>query len=330
MMKRKVAVLMGGVSMERDVSLKSGRTIAEALRQRGHEVVELDIVAENIDPVVDARPDAAFIALHGTFGEDGAVQAMLQERGIAYTGSDPQASRAGMDKMASKCFFITHDIPTPPFRLVTSTQQWNHIDQSIEEAGLPLAVKPLRQGSSIGVSIAKNKDEVAMGLSRAFKYGPQALLERYIEGREFTVGILGERALPLIELRATQPFFNYEAKYVDEGTEYITRPDIPRDMYEYLQEIALGAHRALGCRHYSRVDLMLEDDGCPYVLEVNTIPGFTERSLMPLAANEIGVPFPELCEMIVEMAVADAPPKPVLKPLPGHNRIAGQAVAKEN
>jgi D-alanine-D-alanine ligase len=319
---------MGGVSMERDVSLKSGKAVAGALRERGHDVTEIDLVAEDIEPVIAVHPEVAFIALHGTFGEDGGVQALLEHAGIAYTGSNAQASRAGMDKMASKCFFITHDVPTPPFRLVTSTQQWNHIDQAIEEAGLPVVVKPLRQGSSIGVTIAKTKDEVAMGLSRAFTYGPQALLERYIAGREFTVGILGDQALPVIELRPTQPFFNYEAKYVDKGTEYITRPDLPQALYTSLQELSLAAHRALDCRGYSRVDLRLEEDGCAYVLEVNTIPGFTERSLMPLAAREIGVSFPALCELILERVLADAPARPAARS--GHNRIAGQPVARKN
>ena len=306
-MKRRIAVIMGGVSEEREVSLKSGKAVANGLRARGHEVIPIDLQEESIEPIKSARPEAAFIALHGRFGEDGAIQALLEESGIPFVGSDSQASRASMDKMASKCFFITHDVPTPPFRLVTTTQQWNHIDDAIEETGLPLVVKPLRQGSSIGVSVAKNKDEVAVGLSRAFTFGHQALLERYIPGREFTVGVLEDRALPVIELRPTQPFFNYEAKYVDKGTEYITRPDLPKEAYEQLQEIALGAHHALDCRHMSRVDIRLEDDGCPYVLEVNTIPGFTERSLLPLAAKEMGLAFPELCEVLVEMAMKPQP-----------------------
>jgi D-alanine-D-alanine ligase len=173
----------------------------------------------------------------------------------------------------------------------------------MHEAGLPLVVKPLRQGSSIGVSIARNQEEVAIGLAKAFKYGHQALLERFISGREFTIGILDNMALPVIELKHKRAFFDYEAKYADMGTDRITRPDLPREVSEKLQEIALAAHRALGCRHMSRVDMMLENDGCPYVLELNTIPGFTDHSLLPLAACEAGISFPDLCDRIVEMAL---------------------------
>jgi len=304
-MKRRIAVLMGGTSAEREVSLRSGHAVAEALRSRGHQATEIDITAEDISPVVSAAPEVAFIALHGEFGEDGGIQAMLEDAGIPYTGSDPQASRAGMDKMASKCFFITHDVPTPPFRLVTSTQQWNYIAEAVDEIGFPLIIKPLRQGSSIGISIVQKKDEVASALSCAFKYGHQALLERFVTGREFTVGILGNQPLPVIELRPRQPFFNYEAKYSDSETEFITQPEISRDTYEQLQEMSAAAHMALGCCHLSRVDLMLENDGCAYVLEVNTIPGCTKRSLLPLAAREAGMSFAEMCERIIEMALSD-------------------------
>ena len=306
-MHRRIAVLMGGVSAEREVSLKSGKGIAEALRQKGHEVHEVDIAEESIAPALAVKPKLAFIALHGRFGEDGGVQALLEEAGIAYTGSDPQASRAGMDKMASKCFFITHDVPTPPFRLVTTTQSWEKVESAIEEIGLPLIVKPLRQGSSYGVSLARQREEVGLGLAKALNYGQHALLERFIPGREFTVGVLDQGALPVIELHHSHAIFDFEAKYSDSATQRIVHPDIPQETRERLQEIALAAHRALGCRHYSRVDLMLENDGCPYVLEVNTIPGFTEKSLFPLAAREAGIPFADLCERIVDMALAPVP-----------------------
>ncbi len=304
-MRRRIAVVMGGVSEERGVSLKSGKAVVEALRAKGHDVVEVDLLSESIAPVVEAQPEVAFLALHGRFGEDGGVQALLDQAGIAYTGSDPQASRAGMDKMASKCFFITHDVPTPPFRLVTTTQQWTQIDAAVREAGLPLVVKPLRQGSSYGVTLARSVEDVAIGLAKAFKYGHQALLERYIAGREFTVGVLGESALPVIEIRHKREFFDLDAKYGDE-TERLLNPDIAPELRDKMQEVAVAAHRAIGCRHLSRVDLMLESDGCIYVLEVNTIPGFTDHSLFPMAAKASGVEFPDLCERISEMALADA------------------------
>lgn len=302
-MGRKVAVVMGGMSAERDVSLRSGKAVAAALRGKGHHVEEVDLQDEAIGPVVAARPEVVFIALHGRFGEDGGLQSLLEQENIPYVGSDAQASRAGMDKMASKCFFITHDIATPPFRLVTTAQRWEQIDVAIQEAGLPLVVKPLRQGSSYGVSIATTAEEVAIALSKAFKYGHQALLERYITGREFTVGILDENTLPVIELKTTHTFFDFDAKYSDAATQRITRPELTPEERTQLQEMALGAHRALGCRHLSRVDMMLENDGCAYVLEVNTIPGFTEKSLYPLAAREAGISFPDLCHLLVEMAL---------------------------
>jgi len=177
---------------------------------------------------------------------------------------------------------------------------------AIAEVGLPLVVKPLQQGSSIGVSIARDHQEVAVGLAKAFNYGHRAMLERCINGREFTVGIVGDSALPVIEIRTPRPFFTNEAKYSDDATEYILRPDLPSPVYGKLQAIALGAHHAIGCRHLSRVDMMLETDGSSYVLELNTIPGFTARSLVPKAAREAGLPFPELCERIVELALAPA------------------------
>ena len=303
--KPRLAVVMGGVSEERNISLKSGKAIVEALAEKRYEVFAVDLTEANIERIQEIAPDVAFIALHGRFGEDGAIQALLDEKGIPYTGSDSRASHAGMDKMASKCFFITHDVPTPPFRLVTTMQQWEKVDASIAEVGLPLVVKPLRQGSSIGVSIARDAEDVAIGLARAFKYGHQAILERYINGREFTVGVLGDTALPVIEIRTPQPFFNADAKYLDDATEYILQPEnLAPELYEKIQAIALNAHHAIDCRHFSRVDMMLETDGSPYVLEANTIPGFTARSLLPMAARQAGLSFPDLCERIVEMAMA--------------------------
>ena len=305
-MRRRVGVLMGGVSAEREISLRSGKAVADALREKGHDVVEIDITDEDISQVQEAKVDAAFIALHGRFGEDGGIQGLLEEAGIPYIGSDPHASRVGMDKMATKCFFITHDVPTPPFRLVTTAQRWSQIDEAIAETGLPLVVKPLRQGSSIGVSIARTKEEVAIALAEAFRYGHRALLERFISGREFTVGVLDNEALPVIEMRPAQAFFNYEAKYSDPKTEFIAAPDLPPEMLDKLQAVALSAHRSIGCRHLSRVDILIEDDGCVYTLEVNTIPGLTDRSLYPLAAREAGISFPDLCDRIVELALAPA------------------------
>jgi len=310
-MQRRIGVLMGGVSQEREVSLKTGKAVVAALEEKGHRVVPIDITAEDIAPVVEAGVEAVFIALHGRFGEDGGVQGLLENAGIPYTGSNSRASRAGMDKMASKCFFITHDVPTPPFRLTTAMQRWSQIEEAVNEVGLPLVVKPLRQGSSIGVSIARTKEDAAIALAKAFRYGHQAMLERHIAGREFAVGILDGHSLPVIELRTKQPFFNYHAKYRDNGTEFITTPDLAPAICEKIQAIALAAHDAIDCRHFSRVDMMMENDGSIYVLEVNTIPGLTERSLFPLAARTAGVSFPDLCDRILRAALAPRDAAPV-------------------
>jgi len=303
-MRRRVAVVMGGISDERDVSLRSGKAVAEGLRSNGHDVVEVDLHEASIAPILTAKPAGAFIMLHGRFGEDGSIQAMLEEADVPFTGSDSLASRAGMNKMASKCFLLTHDVPTPPFQLVSTRERWDEIEEAMQKVGLPLVTKPLRQGSSIGISIARDQEQVAVGLAKAFKYGHEAVLERYIEGREFTVGVLGDKALPVIEIKTRRGFFNKEAKYSDKTTEYISHPDLALRAYEKLQALALAAHEAIGCRHLSRVDMMIENDGSPYVLEVNTIPGFTERSLYPMAAREAGLGFGELCDHILEMTLA--------------------------
>jgi len=310
-MQRRIGVLMGGVSQEREISLRTGKAVVAALTEKGHRVVPIDLKEENIALVVEAGVEVAFIALHGRFGEDGGVQGLLESAGIPYTGSDSRASRAGMDKMASKCFFITHDVPTPPFRLATAMQRWSLIEEAVQEVGLPLVVKPLREGSSIGVSIARTKEDVPIALAKAFRYGHQAMLERHIAGREFTVGILDGHPLPIVELRTKQPFFNYHAKYSDKGTEFVTTPELAPAVCDRIQAIALAAHDAIDCRHFSRVDMMMEHDGSIYALEVNTIPGLTERSLFPLAARAAGVSFPDLCDRIVQAALVPTEASPI-------------------
>lgn len=299
----KIAVLMGGISAERKISLKSGKAVYDALRGDGQDVAALDVESEDLSCLQGVDVDVVFPALHGRFGEDGGIQALLEQAGIPYVGSDPQASRAAMDKMAAKCFFVSHDVPTPPFRLITADMPWETIEQAVYEIGLPLMVKPTRQGSSVGITRADKRDDVATGLAAAFRHGRHALLERCVNGREFTVSVLEDRALPIVELRPKQKFFDYFAKYHDEATEFIVRPDLPDGLEEELQRTALEAHRCLGCEGLSRVDMMVEHDGRPYALEVNTIPGFTERSLFPLAARAAGIEFPQLCVLLCQRAL---------------------------
>ena len=297
---------MGGISSEREVSLKSGKAVCEALKEAGHIVYPIDVTDESLREVRKLSPDVAFIALHGRFGEDGGAQAKLESWGIPYTGSDAQASRAGMNKMASKCFFISHDVPTPAFRLVDVRQSWDHYQEAIEDLSLPVVIKPVREGSSVGVSIARDYEDVRRGLDEAFRYGDRAMFERYVRGRELTVGILSQRPLPVIEIRPHRVFFDFKAKYEDPDTRYITEPSLDEKLCAEVRTYALAAHRAVGCTGFSRVDLLLEEDGCCHVLEVNTIPGLTDRSLFPLAAKAAGIEFPELCDKLVRLALPEA------------------------
>ncbi len=302
----KVAVLMGGVSAEREVSLRSGEAVCGALTKAGHDVHPVDVTDVYLEEVRNLSPDVAFIALHGRFGEDGGAQAKLESWGIPYTGSDAQTSRVGMDKMASKCFFITHDVPTPSFRLMGVDHSWTRLREAVNDLSFPLVIKPVDQGSSVGVSVARDHDDVLTGLKEAFRYGDRVILERYVRGRELTVSILEQKALPIVEVSPHRTFFDYKAKYQDEKTRYITQPDLNEHKRIEVQQHALAAHIALGCTGFSRVDMILEEDGCCHVLEVNTIPGLTERSLFPMAAKSAGIDFPRLCDRLIRLGLPEA------------------------
>jgi D-alanine-D-alanine ligase len=305
-MKRpnRVAVLMGGNSSERSISLKSGRAVALALRQKGYDVIELDLTDEEAHPVYTLEADACFIAMHGGFGEDGRLQKLLQDRGIPYTGSGPMASELAMDKLKSKILFTIHGVRTPPFRILRGSEPEAKWASLAGELGLPVVVKPRAEGSSIGVSIHRSIETLAGGVRAALAFGPAALMEKMIPGRELTVGILGVRALPVVELRPSREFFDYQAKYHDPDTEYIVDPaDLDSNLKERVREMAVRAHEALRCEGFSRVDVILSPEGAPHVLEVNTIPGLTERSLLPKAAAAAGIDYPSLCDLIVKSAL---------------------------
>jgi D-alanine-D-alanine ligase len=308
--KCRIAVLMGGVSNEREISLKSGRSIAAALREAGHDVVPLEIKDEqDLQGVRGMRADCAFVALHGAYGEDGAVQARLDEWEIPYTGSGPRASELGMDKVLSKRAFVCHSVPTPDYVVLQPSSDTDRVLFLATQIGFPLVCKPARGGSSLGVSIVKSPSELSAAVRQAeANTGQEAqlLLERHIHGREFTVGVVDGRPLPLVEIRSAEPFFNYEAKYYDEDTEYLIPVPLLHSVYRHALELGAGAYRALGCRHMARTDMMYGYDGRLYVLEVNTIPGFTPRSLLPMAAEHAGIPFSQLCERIVGKALQDA------------------------
>jgi D-alanine-D-alanine ligase len=295
-----IAVLAGGTSTEREVSLSSGKAIADALSKMGYPVQFVDVTSQDI-PELSQPFDVFFIALHGGFGEDGTLQKIMEERGLVYTGCGAEASRICIDKVAAKQAFIDAHVQTPPYVLVGKELADEELRLAAGVLGMPLVVKPCREGSSVGVSIARDEASFCEGVRKAGKYSEEVLVEKFIEGKELHVAILGCAALPLIEVRPAREFYDYEAKYLkDSGTQYVSDVDLPPMVYDRVQE-------AVGCRDFARVDVILPQHGKPYVLEVNTIPGFTEKSLLPMAAAAAGIAFPILCEKIVEYALRRAP-----------------------
>jgi D-alanine-D-alanine ligase len=299
MKKLKIAVLMGGPSAEREVSLRSGTAVAKALTATGADVVSIDIRDSAFTMPTDV--DAVFVALHGTFGEDGTLQRMLEDAGVAYTGSDPEASARAFDKIAAKAEFLAAGVSTPRYEVFDRAHtDWNRLTS----LGFPLVVKPARQGSSVGISIVQEEDHLKEACQIAWQYDDQLVVEQFIAGRELTVGILDGRALPVVEVRPKHDFFTYEAKYTKGQTEYLVPAPLDPQTESETKALALRAHDCLGCRDLSRVDLILAETGELFVLEVNTIPGFTETSLLPKAAQEVGMEFSELCGRLVQMALA--------------------------
>ncbi|HQP10407.1 MAG TPA: D-alanine--D-alanine ligase [Candidatus Omnitrophota bacterium] len=302
----RIGVLMGGVSSEREISLKSGQAIVEALGRRGCEVVGLDITdgePEAIRSLLEKSGiDLAFIALHGRLGEDGTIQSILEDAGIPYAGSGVEASRLAINKALAQEMFKKNGIKIPSF-VALSRKDPIDIPGAIEAlGGFPVVVKPACEGSSIGVSFVRTSSELARAIEDAWQYGDTALIERYIKGKELTVGILGREALPVVEICPKRPFFDFEAKYTKGMTDYIVPARIPQDISDGIQKAALAAHRVLGCEDISRVDFILADDQSHYVLEINTIPGFTATSLLPKAAQHRGIGFDQLCYQLIVLA----------------------------
>jgi len=291
---KRIGVLMGGISAEREVSLRSGSAIYNALKGLGYNAVSIDVGSDICDVLDKGKIEAAFLALHGGYGEDGSIQGMLEVLGIPYTGSGVLASALAMDKEASKKVFLYHGIPVPPFTVIGSIT-----GSPGPSFDFPWVIKPATEGSSVGVSIARDKGNFEKALETAFSYGSRVIVEKYIEGQEIHIGILNGRVLGGVEVRPSLEFYNYEAKYTPGLTEYILPPEITAETYERAKMTALSAHIALGCRGATRVDLRLNAEGEPYVLEVNTIPGMTETSLLPKIAGLAGFDFPGLIEEIL-------------------------------
>lgn len=296
--REKIAILCGGPSCEREVSLVSGRAVEEALGSRGIRTltVDPDVQGKFVETLKAEGVTSVFVALHGMFGEDGTVQKILEDAGIPYTGSGPEASRSAFDKARAQELFRRAGLPIPEFRVLQQLQS--------APFSFPLVVKPACAGSSVGVTIVRDASGYEAALKEAFRWSSQVLVERFIAGRELTVGILGDRPLPVVEIAARREFYDYQAKYQNAGTEYRVPADLPDALRERVQQLALSAYRELGCRVMARADIMLAANGEPYLLEVNTIPGLTGRSLLPKAAGAAGIDFPGLCVKILELSLA--------------------------
>ncbi|MCM8763114.1 MAG: D-alanine--D-alanine ligase [Candidatus Omnitrophica bacterium] len=297
----KIGVLMGGFSSEREISLKSGKAVYNTLSQAGFNVVAIDIRDDDIEAntklLKESNIDVAFVALHGHFGEDGTVQAILESLDIPYTGSGVEASRLAMDKVASKKIFQRNGLCIPKYIEIQ-----NRDYKLNDELSLPLVVKPATHGSSIGLSIVEDKNNLDKALKIAFDLDERVIIEEYIKGREFTVGILDEVTLPVIEIKPHKKFFDFEAKYKSGMTDYIIPAQIDDELSNKAGEAALKAHQSLGCRGFSRIDMILGEDNNFYILELNSIPGLTETSLLPKAAKCIGIDFLKLCTILIQSA----------------------------
>ncbi len=289
---------MGGASSEREVSLRSGQAVCGAFKRLGLDVHGVDARNGFRKQLSSTKPRMVFIALHGRGGEDGAVQKVLEELDIPYIGSTPRASLQAFDKLKSKKIFDLHNIPTPPWICLTR-KNW---EANWKKLSPPVFLKPVREGSSIGIILAKTERDYEAGLEVSLKQYSSVLVERKITGREFTVGILGEKALPVLELKTKREFYDYEAKYTKGLTEYFVPASIGEDLSNTLRTLAEKVHKELGLRDFSRVDIMMDSAGRPYVLEANSIPGFTETSLLPKAAKAAGIDFDHLCLELVELA----------------------------
>ena len=295
----KVAVLLGGKSAEREVSLKSGGMVLNALRSRGVDALPFDPAERGLDALIGERFERAFIALHGRFGEDGTVQGVLEWLGIPYTGSGVLASALAMDKLRAKLLWHAEGLPTPPYAVLTKDSDLRTVARKL---GVPLMVKPASEGSSIGMSKVRSAAGLDEAYALAANYDHVVIAEKFIDGTELTAGILGDQVLPLIKIETPRDFYDYQAKYIADDTRYIVPCGLPAARERDMQALCLKAFRALGCRGWGRVDLMLNRQGRPFVLEVNTVPGMTDHSLVPKAARAVGMSYEDLCLRILEAA----------------------------
>ena len=296
----KIAVLMGGPGAERDVSLVTGKGVSKALRSLGAEVTEVDVRDENF--ALPEKVELAFIALHGTFGEDGQVQRILEKRGVPYTGEGVEESEIAFNKILSKEKFREHEVTTP---------EWEVVPVGVRpRMAMPFVLKAPRQGSTVGIYIIKSEAEIGPAMKEASQYDRELLVEKFVPGRELTIGVLGDQTLPIIEIIPKGGFYDFATKYpflnpqAGASAQHVCPAHMDEFMTREIQNLALRAHRSLGLQVYSRVDVLLPPDGGPTVLEVNTIPGMTETSLLPEAAAVAGISYVDLCQRIMELSRA--------------------------
>jgi len=310
-MKPRIAVLMGGRSLERDVSLRSGRRIERALVERGYPVIALDVDETLVPNLLSEKPDLVYIALHGKDGEDGTIQELLEILGIPYTGPGPMASLIGFNKVLSKELFLTSGIPTPRYFTVSSSTLEEMgasklLPLAWEKLGGPLVVKPCAQGSALGVSVVDKLEDLPEALVTALGYDDRVLLESFVKGREVAISIIDDgepQALPAVEVIPRSGFFDFDARYTPGMTDYFVPARLSPEVAAEVERLALDTHRLLHCKELSRVDMIIGEEDAPYVLELNISPGMTETSLLPIAAEAAGISFPDLVERLVSLAL---------------------------
>jgi D-alanine-D-alanine ligase len=306
-----VAVLAGGLSLERDVSLRSGRRVAEALEDRGHRVERLDLDDRLVPTLADGAFDVVFLTLHGKAGEDGTIQGLLDLLDVPYTGSDAIASALAWDKAVFKGLLSRAAIPTPEWVAVSASAirdmgAGRSLDRVTDQLGLPLVVKPSEGGAAMGVRYIGQADELPAALLASYSYHDVVLVERFVEGSEVAVSILDGEALPAVEIVPKHGAYDFAARYTPGATDFYAPARLPDDVLERCATIALAAYELAGCRHLARADLLVDLDGQPWLLELDTSPGMTETSLVPLAAQAAGIAFEDLCERLLSLAVARA------------------------
>ena len=298
----KVAVLLGGRSAEREISLKSGHAVLDALRSKGVDAHPFDPAEQSMEALLQQQFDRVYVSLHGRYGEDGTVQGALELMDLPYTGSGVLASALAMDKWRTKLIWQAVGICSP--RSIVLNDESN-LDAVVSELGLPLIVKPAREGSTIGLTKIKQEKDLLPAYQLAAKYDLLVLAEEFISGKELTVGILGEMPLPLVRIEVAGELYDYQAKYFSDDTQYFCPSGLPGDEEQAIQAKALQAYQVLGCKGWGRIDLILDSTGVPYFLEANTSPGMTSHSLVPMAAKEAGITFEDLVLKILALSYVE-------------------------